>query len=1073
MNIYILICACLINHTILAQTFTNITTYNTINSPIPSHYITSIDVDQSGNKWIGTDQGLVKFDGLNWVTYNSSNSGLYQDLIYNAQVDINGDIWVITDHDTWFRPDGSLHRFDGNNWIRYTTNNSGLPHNHVRGIKIDAQGNKWLTSDYGLVKYDGTTWTTFNTSNSNIPSNIINALEVDVNGEIWISTPNGGLTWFNGTNWITYNTSNSGINSNNVYYIKIDELGNKWLKTSANGVLHYDGVNWIEYNTNNSGIPYDNISVILFDHLKHKWIGTYGGGLTRFNDVNWRNFDPNNSLLPDDNIRALYKENNQTLWIGTFTQGLIKAELCMAEFLNQPTNQHVQIGDTVIFNVSVLDTNGLTFQWQVDDGNGFSNIVNLGQFEGVNDSVLFVNGVTNLNNNQLYRCIIQNDICSDTSTIALLTTYCIIITSQPQSVQVQAGHSAHFGVLSNDLNLTYQWQINTDTAFQDLVTSINYIGVNDSILSINNVPIQNNGHVFRCIVSRNVCADTTITSLLNVHCLTIGQHPQDELVKLGASAIFIIATNSNGVTFQWQINNGSGFTNVSNGGQFNGSNDSSLVISNIGILNNNQLFRCVMSTSYCSDTTNIAEIAVCPYFISQPQNVLSYLGQGASFNIALSDLLVNYQWQEDNGSGFIHLLENGQYSGTQTSVLSVSNLLPQNNQTLFRCIIQKSHCIDTSSVGIIELCPQISSNPQNVHTSVGQTVHYSINSSFLPVAYQWQLDSGLGFVDIINSGLYSGANSSNLIINAVLQSNDNNLFRCIISTANCSDTSLIANLSICPQIITQPQSLYSQIGQTISFTVGASDPMIQYQWQIDNGLGFQNISNAGQYSGVNSSMIQISGLLQSNNNQLYRCIIQKNQCMDTSLIAVLNICPYFTLHPISQSGQMGQSVTFSVNSSDPNALYQWQSDTTTGFFNLTDGGQFVGSTLSSLTVSNISSTNNSHLYRCILYNSDCSDTSSITVLNVLNMRLNADFNNLFDIYPNPFIDHVTISGLLFPCKIKVLDIMGKYLFETDYEGLNDLILSLPDDIGSEILIVQIYDTMNNYIVASKKIIRRY
>ena len=46
---------------------------------LPCNYVTSIAIDGSGNKWIGTVYwygGLAKFDGTNWTDYTTSNSGL-------------------------------------------------------------------------------------------------------------------------------------------------------------------------------------------------------------------------------------------------------------------------------------------------------------------------------------------------------------------------------------------------------------------------------------------------------------------------------------------------------------------------------------------------------------------------------------------------------------------------------------------------------------------------------------------------------------------------------------------------------------------------------------------------------------------------------------------------------------------------------------------------------------------------------------------------------------------------------------------------------------------------------------
>ena len=45
--------------------------YTMSTTDLPSNNIFCIAVDQRGTKWFGTDQGLVKFDGINWITFSS------------------------------------------------------------------------------------------------------------------------------------------------------------------------------------------------------------------------------------------------------------------------------------------------------------------------------------------------------------------------------------------------------------------------------------------------------------------------------------------------------------------------------------------------------------------------------------------------------------------------------------------------------------------------------------------------------------------------------------------------------------------------------------------------------------------------------------------------------------------------------------------------------------------------------------------------------------------------------------------------------------------------------------------
>lgn len=94
------------------------------------------------------------------------------------------------------------------------------------------------------------------------------------------------------------------------------------------------------------------------------------------------------------------------------------------------------------------------------------------------------------------------------------------------------------------------------------------------------------------------------------------------------------------------------------------------------------------------------------------------------------------------------------------------------------------------------------------------------------------------------------------------------------------------NLSVTTQ--PQDQSVNASAG-TASFNTATSSATSTYQWQTNLGLGFQNLSNAGQYSGSTSATLTVSSLSMSNNNQVFRCIINDSGCTDTTSEAVLTI----------------------------------------------------------------------------------------------------------------------------------------------------------------------------------------
>lgn len=303
--------------TISAQTL-NWEVYNANNSGITSNLITSIVVDEQDVKWIGTQYGLSKFDGVNWINFNSSNSGLPDNYITCIEFDLQGIMWIGT-------YTGGLVRFDGTNWIVYNTSNSGLPNNYITCVAFDAQNKMWIGTGYnGITTFDGSSWYVYNTSNCNIAGNSVEVLEFDNANQLWIGHGDKGLSKFDGMNWSNWTIINSELPANFVRCIAIDEFGNKWIGTTSSvndcGLAKFDGANWTIYNIDNSPIPANNIHSVAIDAQNNKWIGT-NGGLAKFDNSNWITYTTLNSDIPGDLIKTIAFDANENVWIGEHSHG--------------------------------------------------------------------------------------------------------------------------------------------------------------------------------------------------------------------------------------------------------------------------------------------------------------------------------------------------------------------------------------------------------------------------------------------------------------------------------------------------------------------------------------------------------------------------------------------------------------------------------------------------------------------------------------------------------------------------------------------------------------------------------
>ena len=114
------------------------------------NHVTSIVIERD-YLWIGTRGGnLVKINKKNHkkIFITKNYPGFPNCMITSLAIDNKGNKWIGT-------AGGGLVKFDGSTWTVYNKNNSGLSSNYVKSLAIDAQGNKWIGTWYnGLVVFN-------------------------------------------------------------------------------------------------------------------------------------------------------------------------------------------------------------------------------------------------------------------------------------------------------------------------------------------------------------------------------------------------------------------------------------------------------------------------------------------------------------------------------------------------------------------------------------------------------------------------------------------------------------------------------------------------------------------------------------------------------------------------------------------------------------------------------------------------------------------------------------------------------------------------------------------------------
>jgi hypothetical protein len=378
---------------------------------------------------------------------------------------------------------------------------------------------------------------------------------------------------------------------------------------------------------------------------------------------------------------------------------------------------------------------------------------------------------------------------------------CVISSNPPPVVSATAGDSTQISLSPAAASTFYQWQVQVGGVFVNLNNGPNIAGANGPTLTLRNLQYAQNGSLYRCLMNDtlNNCNGPSTASMLQVICpVQISTQPQNSINFAGGNANFTVVSSA-GATFQWQRRFNNIFVNLSNIGQFSGTNTNTLLVTGVQFGNNGDQFRCIVGNPQfsCADTTQIVNLqVVCQPNISfQPQSQLVTVLSSAVFNVSTSAPNASYQWQQMSGNIGINISNGVLYSGVNSANLTVNGATRADDGKLFRCIITVDGCQDTSDIATLFVqCPNlITTQPNDVTVPAGQAAIFTVN--LIPAAtYQWYKLSGLNLTPLADNLQISGSNAHQLVINNIDSALNNSFYACIVNQGGCIDTSDVARL---------------------------------------------------------------------------------------------------------------------------------------------------------------------------------------------------------------------------------------------------------------------------------------
>ncbi len=275
---------------------------------LPQSSVQAVARTADGYLWVGTQEGLARFDGIRFVVFDRENEPAIPDKhISVLSLDPTGRLWIGTR--------AGVAAYEHGHFIALNLM-PALAHAYVRAIAPGKWGRIWIGTENGLFGVGDGKTLSFD-STSGLQDNRIRALMEDRDGVLWLGTAEGSQK-FDGKQFETIQLG--AANSEQITALHEDRDGTVWIGTGDGSLYRHSE----DHYTQMAGPARlgSTIRALTSDRDGNLWIATHGGGLVRWRDGVFSALSTN--LFAAREIRSLVEDDEGSLWVGSYGEGLLR-----------------------------------------------------------------------------------------------------------------------------------------------------------------------------------------------------------------------------------------------------------------------------------------------------------------------------------------------------------------------------------------------------------------------------------------------------------------------------------------------------------------------------------------------------------------------------------------------------------------------------------------------------------------------------------------------------------------------------------------------------------------------------